>query len=508
MVNPHMKNPLSDQENSNVLIVEDEQAFAAYLEIKLKKLGYNVIGKTSSGESAILLTNQLSPDLIMMDISLEGDLDGINTSAKILSKHDIPIIYLTADSDSDTLHRAKVTNPHGFLLKPITEKELSISIEIALYKHRMKKKLKESEYLFRTLTENSLNGIYIIQDYKFIYLNSSALNILGYQLKELINVPVFDIIYEDDKKIAAENIRERISGKSDSIQYSLRLRRKDGSIVYCEVRGREIDYLGKPSIMGTVIDITQRKLYEEQLIAAKETAERSDKLKSEFVAQISHEIRTPLNNMLTYISLLEDEIKENMPQSIKMSFSILDRNAKRLIRTFDLLMNLSKIQTGNFEAKMEAFDIHSDLIEDLLIEFFPKAKSKNLDFIYENTCSCSKTVADKFSISQIIANLVDNAIKFTETGKITLKLSNCDKKVLIEVKDTGVGISEEYLPKIFKPFSQEQNSKIKNLDGAGLGLSLVKKYAELNNAQIKIKSKKGKGSRFMLYLDENPLTFY
>jgi PAS domain S-box-containing protein len=246
-------------------------------------------------------------------------------------------------------------------------------------------------------------------------------------------------------------------------------------------------------------DITKRKRQEEQLIIAKEEAEKSDRLKSEFLAQMSHEIRTPLNNILTYASLLKDELESQLPAELEPSFRVINSSALRLLRTIDLILSLSKIQTGNFDTYFEKIDLDEDVLYEIILEFYTRANEKNIKLNYEVTAKSKKVLGDIYSIGQIFVNLIDNAIKYTNEGEIKITLyNNNENEVCVDVIDSGTGISEEFLPALFDPFTQEDNIDRRNYEGTGLGLALVKKYVEINNAKIRVSSKKDKGTTFTI----------
>ncbi len=248
-------------------------------------------------------------------------------------------------------------------------------------------------------------------------------------------------------------------------------------------------------------DITGKKYQAEQLIKAKEQAEKSDKLKSEFIAQMSHEIRTPLNNILTYTSLIKDELDTRLPSGLEVAFDVIKSSANRLIRTIDLILNLSKVQSGNYDFMYEEINL-KDFLYDIMLEFYTRAKNKNLDIIFKDESEKANLKNDKYLIGQIMINLIDNAIKYTNEGNITIKLYNADKKICVGIIDTGIGISETFMENIFEPFTQEDYGATRNYEGIGLGLALVKKYAELCKAEIKVKSKKDKGTTFTIIFNK------
>ena len=252
-------------------------------------------------------------------------------------------------------------------------------------------------------------------------------------------------------------------------------------------------------------DITDIKTSESELIKAKEKAEKADRLKSEFLAQVSHEIRTPINTILSFSNLLRSEINGNLPEDIAGSFDIMDNAGKRITRTIDLILNMSEIQTGTYELKPKSFDLLNLIQDELVNEFLHLAEDKGLEFRVSSFPDHYNILADEYTVSQIFANLIDNAIKYTHKGEIVLKLMRDNHgRVVAEITDTGIGISEEYLPALFNPFSQEEQGYTRKYEGNGLGLALVKKYCDFNNAEIQCISLKDVGTTFKIVFSNLP----
>ncbi len=240
------------------------------------------------------------------------------------------------------------------------------------------------------------------------------------------------------------------------------------------------------------------KKSEQELRKAKEAAEQSDKLKTEFLAQMSHEIRTPINTILSYTNLLREDVREKIDESLKDCFSTIDNSSHRLIRTIDSILNMSQLQTGNFELTMKQMNLCT-ILKNLYLELENLANQKNIKLKFEVKEDECYVVVDEYTITQLFTNLIDNAIKYTNKGEIRIIVhKKLDDKVIVEIRDTGIGISEEYQKNIFEPFIQEEQGYTRKYEGTGLGLALVKKYAELNNAKLTLKSKKGKGTTFFV----------
>jgi PAS domain S-box-containing protein len=332
------------------------------------------------------------------------------------------------------------------------------------------------------------------------YVNPKFTQITGYTSEEVIGKPPSilssKIMSDNEAKIIKETLSSGNEWKGE-----FEHKRRDGNIYWETVSISPISIdNGKASHFLVILqDISDRKRQEEQLIKAKDEAEKSDRLKTEFLAQMSHEIRTPLNNILTYTSILKEEFEDKLPSGLESAFTVINSSSQRLVRTIELILNLSRIQTGNFDTHFREFDINKDLLEDLTFEFFSRAKLKNLGLSFQNNATKTKVIADHYSTEQIFLNLIDNAIKYTTEGEIKIEITNKhDNAVCISISDTGIGISPDFLPHLFNPFSQEDMGMTRHFEGTGLGLALVKRYVEINNAMIKVESEKGRGSNFTL----------
>jgi CheY-like chemotaxis protein len=242
---------------------------------------------------------------------------------------------------------------------------------------------------------------------------------------------------------------------------------------------------------------SERKLADIALVEAKNSAESANKLKDAFIANISHEIRTPLNGLLGMTNLIKDIFNSQCSKEDEMLFDGIDYSSKRIIRTVDSILNYSRLQVGEFITIHKKFCL-SSVCNTLISEFSTAAKFKSLELTFQNNCGEVYTFADEYSITMAISNLVDNAIKYTESGFVNLILSNANNDIILDVIDSGIGIDDEYLDLIFEPFRQEQMGYGRAYEGIGLGLAIVIKILNLNHASITVKSKKGKGSIFSI----------
>jgi signal transduction histidine kinase len=239
-----------------------------------------------------------------------------------------------------------------------------------------------------------------------------------------------------------------------------------------------------------------KKAYQE-LEIAKQESERLEILKNHFLLQMSHEIRTPFNIILGSVELLKLENNSMYSKEMIQLFNMLEQGSNRIIRTVDGIMEMSRIRSGSYKINKETVKLEDSVIKGVILSYKNNAEEKGILLTYEKTTAMDEVRCDKFMIYQIIQELVDNAVKFTQKGIIKIKqFKNNDNKLCVSVSDTGVGISQEYLQHIFEPFTQEDTGYSRKFEGNGLALAIVKKYADMNNLVLEVKSEKKIGSEF------------
>ena len=250
-------------------------------------------------------------------------------------------------------------------------------------------------------------------------------------------------------------------------------------------------------------DITEHKKLVEELREAQIKAEAADKMKSEFLAQMSHEIRSPLNAVLSFTNIIKEKTAEIKSEELEISFSAIDSASKRIIRTIDLILNMTDLQIGTYSTSTRKINL-AELLKHLIKDYENVANSKKLELIFDSTLDTAEIETDDYAINQIFVNLIDNAIKYTHKGFVKIRLhSQENEKYTVEVEDSGIGISEEYLPDLFTAFTQEDHGYSRKFEGNGLGLALVKRYCEIIGANIRVKSKKDVGTTFTVTIPNN-----
>jgi PAS domain S-box-containing protein len=381
---------------------------------------------------------------------------------------------------------------------PITWRGKSYSIGIDRDITERKKAEEEITILVQSL--RSVNECVTITDMKdkLIFVNQSFLNVYGYSEDELIGKQINMVRSPNNPpELIAEISSAALHGGWKGELWN---KRKDGSefLIYLSTIIIN-DKDGKPlGLIGVATDITERKRTEQELIVAKEKAESASKLKDAFIANISHEIRTPLNGILGMSSIIRDTFHDQMKEEDEVLFKGIDFSSKRIIRTVDMILNYSRLQVGEFPLFRKNLEISAICI-NLVTEYATAAKNKSVGLTFQNNCGDANLFADENSIIMAISNLIDNAIKYTDKGFINVILyRGGNDDIILDIKDTGIGIDEESLENIFEPYRQEQMGYGRAYDGLGLGLSLVKKVLTLNNARVFVESKKGDSTTFSI----------
>ncbi|PKL88071.1 MAG: hypothetical protein CVV23_12045 [Ignavibacteriae bacterium HGW-Ignavibacteriae-2] len=312
--------------------------------------------------------------------------------------------------------------------------------------------------------------------------------------EKFIGKYIGDVLDPVIAKKTMEAIRNAsISGEVITFEYSITA--QDGSIRHYDSRMVKSD---ASTYIAIIREITERINYEDQLIQAKNHAEKSDLLKTEFLAQMSHEIRTPINSILSFTGLLREELNDKLPYELKDAFNVIEDGGRRLTRTIDLILNMAQLQTGNFEPNIKKLNIDKDILTSVIQELQGTAKTKGLKLNYNLLSDRTFINGDEYTLGQIFINLIENAIKYTRSGSVdvNVRYNAVDGKIIVDIADTGIGISEDYLPHLFDKFTQEYAGYTRFYEGNGLGLALVKKYVEINDAEISVISQKEKGSTF------------
>jgi signal transduction histidine kinase len=362
-----------------ILVVEDENIVALDIKNRIQSMGYDIAGTESRGDDAVKFVSEHNVDLVLMDIKLQGNMDGIETAREIRKIKDIPIVYLTAYSDKRSIEHALETGPYGYILKPYEDRELAVAIELAKYKHQVQR----------------------------------------------------------------------------------------------------------------------------QLLNAKDEAEKASRVKSEFLANMSHELRTPLNSIIGMTELSLDICTDSQQEEY---LSILRQSANILLNIINSILEFASEPEEVSTKETRIFNL-DHVLKESFKAVSPQAGKKDLRLIYN---PADREINGTFigkpdDIQNIMSHLLQNAIKFTERGRIILSVSLEEiaagkRRVIVSVEDSGIGIPKEKLQTIFEPFTQVDASATRHYGGTGIGLAVIRKKLQLLDGTIEAVSKENEGSTFTVKL--------
>ncbi len=486
-----------------ILIVEDDGIIAKDIQNTLEGLGYAVAAITSNAEGAIEKAAETQPDLVLMDIMLEGDMDGVEAAEQIRDRFGIPVVYLTAHADEKTLHRAKTTGPYGYILKPFNEMELHTNIEIALYKSGLEKKLKENEQLLAT-TLRSIGDAVITTDVNgsVTFMNPVAESLTGWRQKDAVRRPLKDVFNIIDEH-TGEQIEDPVTrvlrdGVAVGLANNTVLIARDGT-------KRSIDDSGAPikdckgNIMGVVLvfrDITEKRRAERELLKA-------DKLES--LGVLSGGIAHDFNNILTSI-LGNISIAKMFAKPGDKIFERLEEAENDCMRARVLTQKILTFSRGGAPIMKTAFI--SELLRDSA-SFALSGSNVRCEFSIPD--DLWRIEVDEGQIAQAISNLIINASQAMPGGGVINLLAenivvderqgiplNNGGYVKISVTDHGIGIPKEHFQQIFDPYYTTKRG------GSGLGLAIAYSIVKRHNGYIDVKSIPGKETTFSIYLPASP----
>jgi len=366
----------------------------------------------------------------------------------------------------------------------------------------------ESNLRYLSIFDNSITAILLVnKNKKYEAVNNTHYKITGYKPEEvLLKTMNGTIVHPEDLERTSEFTKKLLSREILHYHDEIRLRHRNGHTIWTEYNA--ITILGPDGEFKYLLiefsDITDRKLAEFELLAAKEKAEESDKLKTAFLQNMSHEIRTPMNAIIGFSDLLSRKSISGEEQ--KNITKIIQNSSKQLLSVVEGILTISSIETNQEKVNVSKVCINR-IMDELFSSFHPQAVRNKIHLFYTKGLNDEQSTiyTDKAKITQSLTNLISNAFKFTKNGTIEFGCTLKDNMLEFMVKDTGIGIKREMQEKIFNYFRQADKSIQENYGGTGLGLSIAKGFVELLGGTIWVDSEPDKGSTFYVTIPYRPI---
>jgi len=487
-------------EPTKIMIVEDEVIIARDIEKSLTNMKYIVLPLVTTGEEAVEKAKEKKPDLILMDIVLTGEIDGVDAAETIKNELNIPIIFLTSYSDEHHLSRAKLTEPFGYLLKPFEIKMLHACIQMALYKHKTEIKISKMNQFLNNIMETMVDILIVINHEKNItHLNQAALSILGYKKQELIGKNFTELICKDNENTYLNKCIDFFDNlkKIDKINdYELMFQNIKGDKIPVSIStSKSFDKKNNVCCYVCVArDIREMKETFAQLI-------QTEKLSviGEYAAGIFHDIKNPLQMINMICGMIEMDMVDNLINTTKLKNNINDILFN--VEKTNKIINHMNVFTGLSLENIQLININ-DIIDSGIKYFATKIYSKKIQIEIDIDESIPLIKANPIKIEQILLNLLSNAVNAFANNNIqekkiiikTYMQSKSDENlyIVLSVGDNAGGIPEKIKSKIFKRFFTTNI----NGNGVGLGLAIVKRIADEMNASIELDNKDGLGATF------------
>jgi PAS domain S-box-containing protein len=333
-------------------------------------------------------------------------------------------------------------------------------------------------------------------------VNERWAQMLGYSQDEIKDARKIwiDSIHPDDMEMVLKVGEDYRMGRIPNYDVEYRAVTREKDVIWQISKGAivERDANGAPlRMVGTVMDITERKHMEDDLIRSKDAAESADRLKSAFLATMSHELRTPLNAIIGFTGIMLQELAGPLNQEQRKQLTMVQNSSRHLLALINDVLDISKIEAGQLNLSISSFELGPS-IEKMVALVSPLAEKKEIELRLDVADNVETATTDQRRLEQVILNLLNNAVKFTEKGHVRISCRREDEHYILSVADTGIGIRPEEISGLFQPFHQIDTGLSRKHEGTGLGLSICKKLINLMGGEISVESEWGQGSIFTM----------
>lgn len=489
---------------ARIVVVEDDDLLADEIEQTLTVLGYEVVGRAATSDECLTLVERTAPDLVLMDVKIRGERDGIDTTARLKELTDVPVVYLTGFSDDQTLRRAKQTAAHGYLVKPFRTAELKSAVEIALFKHEMELELRRREHWFSAMLQAIGDGVVAVDPQERItFANPAAKELIGGSGRDLLGCK-----FSDAYQLVHRRTREPMDAVRKALRERAPVRLSPGAALAGPAGDLPIEESVAPiiegggSLLGAVVvlrDVREREALHERIAA-------SDRLASlgTLAAGVAHEINNPLTYIMANAAMAERELgqwqglsgspTDKLLSALRKDLSEIEDGAERIRRIVADLGLFARPHSGATQGDLASALNWAIRVTSTLV----KSRAR----LVLDIDSVPSVRGDTTRLGQVFVNLLVNAAQAIEEGapeqnSVTISTApGSHGEVVVTIADSGNGMTHETIHRIFEPFFTTKPVGA----GTGLGLSVCKGIVESLGGELTVESERGVGSTFRVHL--------
>jgi hypothetical protein len=471
------------------MVVDDEVIITTEMKDFLTLMGYEVAGLATSGEDAIEMARQVRPDLILMDIIMpRKKIDGLTASEIIKKELGIPVVFMTAYGGEKILDRVKSAEPFGFILKPFQENELRAAIEVALLRKEMEQRIRESEEKYRSVVNAAVDAIFTFDaSGTVVYANPAADRLFGCTSGGLAGLHVSRLFPDSVTRALTEEMNAFIAeGRADLLG---KTQQADGIRTNAAPFAIEFALTAwkvREGVFFTFIgrDITERR--------------KIDRMKNDFVALVSHQLKTPVAGIMGCVDNLLDGLAGDLTDKQKEYLAVMREVSERNYRVISNLLNVSRLERGAISVELQPCGLNG--IVALSVRGYQDAVQKKGLFLTVHPAPGDiQVLVDKDKTVEALINGVDNAIKYTSKGGITIDVKRDGRFGTVEIHDTGPGIPADVQERLFTRDRVLMGAPSVE-GGCGLGLYTAMEFVRLQRGNISVHSTPGQGSTFIFAL--------
>lgn len=435
-------------EDARILIVEDEGIEALDLQRRLIHLGYPSPDIAMSGEEAVTMAAALHPDLILMDIRLGGEIDGVTAAERIRADADVPIIYVTAYADETTLRRAKITEPHGYIVKPFREREVRIAIEMTLYRHGSERRLRTSEKFFST-TLRSVGDAVVATDAAghITFMNVVAERLTGWSPDEAQGRKLTEIV-----RLEAESTRQPVDPRAECLfhggtsvvlgEYALVDRSGNDVPVQITVAPVRDERGILTGVILVIRDVTEAKRFADELRESNAELERAGRVREKLLLNMTHELRTPLNAIMGFTGTLLLKLPGPLNPEQEAQLRQVAASAEHLLTLIADLLDLAALESGRLGVTLGDVSCR-DILTEVAALVEPRAAEHGVkvEVVLPEVDACVR--ADRGIVSRILLLLTREAVQSAEAGLVRLGAEPDGDGVNLSITGAGLVASRD-----------------------------------------------------------------